>query len=295
MFPFFSDGSQVAAAMTALYALLGITSLSVGLACSREGTLRSQVNSWWRIFPVITLALLAYPLGLWLLACLICALAARELVAHFPGLKSRFYTGALLIAGALIWLQWQFPLAAPLLIAFALAVQILLFCRRPGTSRLVWLLLMLAAASGWVLARFVELDGGAGVSLAWLFYLFTLTALNDIGQFVFGKIFGSHKIAPAISPNKTWQGLVGGLLVSQVVTLALGTYLQLATPSRMAAYAVLLSLGGFAGDLLFSAAKRYLGIKDFSQLIPGHGGILDRVDSLVVTAPLLYCLICLFE
>jgi phosphatidate cytidylyltransferase len=79
--------------------------------------------------------------------------------------------------------------------------------------------------------------------------------------------------------------------VSLGVSLLVGTLLDLAGPARLAAYAILLSLGGLAGDLLFSAAKRNLQIKDFSQLIPGHGGILDRVDSLVVTAPLLFFLL----
>eukprot|EP01034_Spumella_vulgaris_P028387 gene28386-35232_t len=123
--------------------------------------------------------------------------------------------------------------------------------------------------------------------LAWLFYLYVLTSLNDVGQFISGTLFGRHRIAPGISPNKTWQGLLGGVAASLLLSLALGSYLHLAGGGRLAAFAVLLSLGGFCGDLMFSAAKRVLGVKDFSQLIPGHGGILDRVDSLVVTAPLL--------
>lgn len=125
----------------------------------------------------------------------------------------------------------------------------------------------------------------------WLFYLYVLTALNDVAQFVSGSVFGRHRIAPGISPNKTWQGLAGGVAMTLLLSLSLGAYLNLASPLRLAVYAVLLSLGGFCGDLLFSWIKRKLGVKDFSTLIPGHGGILDRVDSLVVTAPLLYLLL----
>ena len=295
MFPFFSAGSQVGIAMTALYALLGITSLSVRAKASSGGALRAQVNSWWRIFPVVTAALLAYPYGVFALACLICWLAVRELAPHTDVPPRSFHTGAYALVMVILFLQWQALAVLPVLMPAAVAAQFMYFCARPARRPLIRLLLMLVIATCWVLVQFVLLPQDTSANLAWLFYLFVSTALNDIGQFVFGKIFGNRRIAPTISPNKTWQGLAGGLLVSQLLTLALGTWLELATPIRMAAYAVLLSLGGFAGDLLFSAAKRYLGIKDFSQLIPGHGWILDRIDSLVVTAPLLYCLICLFE
>jgi len=123
---------------------------------------------------------------------------------------------------------------------------------------------------------------------AWFFYLFVVTALNDIGQYISGTLFGKNAIAVRISPNKTWQGAAGGLTVSLLVSVTLGLFLHLAEIDQLIALAVLLSIGGLIGDLIFSAAKRYLHIKDFSQLIPGHGGILDRVDSLVLTAPLLY-------
>ena len=122
----------------------------------------------------------------------------------------------------------------------------------------------------------------------WLFYLFVLTALNDIGQFIAGTLFGRQKLVPNISPNKTWQGLAGGMAVSVLVSLALGGYLKLAPAPWLASVGTALALAGFAGDITYSAVKRRLGIKDFSQLIPGHGGMLDRVDSLVFTAPLLY-------
>jgi len=82
--------------------------------------------------------------------------------------------------------------------------------------------------------------------------------------------------------------LLGGVVVSMLVSTGLGSYLHLGAPFYLLLMGILLSVGGFAGDLIFSAAKRYLKIKDFSELIPGHGGILDRVDSLVLTAPLLY-------
>jgi len=123
---------------------------------------------------------------------------------------------------------------------------------------------------------------------SWLFYLFALTAINDICQFVLGKRFGRHKIAPRSSPNKTWEGLLGGLAGSTLFSLMLGLHLELGSVVHLACLGFVLAIIGFFGDLVFSNTKRTLGIKDFSQLIPGHGGILDRVDSLVFTAPALY-------
>lgn len=252
MLPFLDAGPQVAIAMAILYAVLAAASLSVRLAArgAAPGMLSHQVNAWWRIFPVVSLALLAYPLGLSALAGLVCVLALRELAA-LRALRRGCRLAPLVLAG----------------------------------------LLLATVAAMLVLAAFPALPLGAHASLAWVFYLFVLTALNDIGQFVSGTLFGRHRIAPTISPNKTWQGLAGGIAISQCVSLALGGYLALATAGTLMLYALLLSLAGFMGDLAFSAAKRRLAIKDFSSLIPGHGGILDRVDSLVFTAPLLYCLL----
>lgn len=248
MFPFFEAGTSIAIAMSAFYALLATASLSVKFATrnAAPGMLSDQINAWWRIFPLVSLALLTYPFGIPVLAALICLLAAAELRPY-----------------------WQHRADRPLIL--------LLACATIGAML--------------ILAAFSTLPYGPRLNLAWLFYLFILTALNDIAQFISGKLFGRHRIAPTVSPNKTWQGLFGGIAISQIVSLALGRYLGLADAPTLSLYGLLLSCAGFAGDLLFSAAKRRLGIKDFSALIPGHGGILDRVDSLVLTAPLLYCLL----
>jgi phosphatidate cytidylyltransferase len=295
MLPFLSSGPQIGIAMTILYGLLGVVSLLVQRLAAPTGTLRAQVNAWWRIFPFVTVALLLYPLGPWLLAGLICLLAVRELAPYGDGKPGHFLRNAVLAIAAAVLAEWRLPSLLPALLLSAIVAQFLFFRVQPGRSALVYLLLALTITAAWSVVHFIDLPFGSAANLAWLFYLFTLTALNDIAQFVTGKLFGNRRIAPTISPNKTWQGLIGGLVVSQLVTLALGSYLQLGSSGTMAVYAVLLSLGGFLGDLMFSAAKRYLGIKDFSQLIPGHGGILDRIDSLVVTAPLLHILLLTME
>lgn len=125
--------------------------------------------------------------------------------------------------------------------------------------------------------------------LAILLLIFT-TELNDIFQFFSGKFFGRRKIIPMISPNKTEAGFIGGLVLTSILFLFLGTqYLDL-LPMTSIVFGVIISFTGILGDLLFSAVKRFYGVKDFSDLIPGHGGVLDRIDSLILTVPIFYYL-----
>lgn len=128
--------------------------------------------------------------------------------------------------------------------------------------------------------------------------LLILTELNDVAQYVWGKSFGRHKISPKVSPGKTWEGFLGGMATTLVAAYVLISALlpQLSVPGALsidwwifvALIGFAISLGGFFGDLTESAVKRDLGIKDSGALIPGHGGILDRVDSLIFTAPLFF-------
>lgn len=287
---------SIGIAMAVLYGLLAMTSLSVKLFAARirSTVLPQQINAWWRIFPIISLVLLTYPLGLFFLASLIYLLGVFELAPYYAGARHHIWFGAAVIGIGVSCLWWQAPVMAPMILIGAIILQIAHFILRPRQCTLIWLLLFMTAVAMAMLAAFARLPFSPAIRLAWLFYLFSITALNDIGQFAAGKLFGRQKIAPTISPNKTWQGLAGGLVVTQCVSHTLGNYIRLGPPTALAAYAITLCLGGFTGDLIFSAAKRYLSIKDFSQLIPGHGGILDRVDSLVVTAPLSYWLMSTF-
>lgn len=280
-------------AMLVLYLVLGAASAMVtwlGRA-SPTGTLRLQVNAWWRIFPVFSLAWALYPWGPLLLLVLIAVLAWRELAQHHDTAPQRFqWACAALLVLQLLLVGTEVPGAIVLVPALAL-LQALLLRWRPDRQRLLWLLFLLLCAGLAFVLQLDRLPVDAPVRRAWFFYLFAVTALNDVAQFISGKSLGRHKIAKTISPNKTWAGLAGGVLVSALVSLALGLHLQLAPAPFLLMLGVLLSLAGFLGDLMFSAAKRFLGLKDFSNLIPGHGGILDRADSLVLTAPLLYCVL----
>lgn len=129
---------------------------------------------------------------------------------------------------------------------------------------------------------------GVGHGLGYMLSLVIMTALNDVFQFIWGKTLGGPKIIPKISPGKTWSGFLGGVASSAVLASFL---LPLLTPyGHLAGAAVgaLLAACGFAGDLVESAVKRDIGVKDSGSSLPGHGGILDRVDSLTYTAPVFF-------
>jgi phosphatidate cytidylyltransferase len=123
---------------------------------------------------------------------------------------------------------------------------------------------------------------------ALLLYLVFLTQFNDVAQYVWGKLFGRHKVTPTVSPKKTWEGLIGGVLTTAALSVLIAPWL---TPMSfpMSLYAgLLIGISGFIGDVNISAVKRDMGVKDSGALIPGHGGILDRIDSLSYTAPLFF-------
>lgn len=127
-----------------------------------------------------------------------------------------------------------------------------------------------------------------GSGAGWLLYLVFLTQFNDIAQFFWGKLLGKHKVIPKVSPNKTWEGLLGGVATTSLLALALAPVLTSFDWMKAVGAGLLIGVGGFVGDVTISALKRDLGVKDSGSLLPGHGGILDRVDSLTYTAPLFF-------
>jgi phosphatidate cytidylyltransferase len=129
------------------------------------------------------------------------------------------------------------------------------------------------------------------VSLMYIFYaLFTIWA-TDSGAYFFGKSFGKRKLWPEISPNKTVEGFFGGIVCALVVSLLFFFVTSFEVPlGRLLVISVVISIFGQLGDLVQSAYKRHYGVKDSGSLLPGHGGILDRLDSLIFILPILHLL-----
>ena len=118
-------------------------------------------------------------------------------------------------------------------------------------------------------------------------------SITDSFALIFGRIFGRHKFRPILSPKKTWEGVFGGLAMAGVAGYIAQPLLDPLTAMETAGLAVLLAMIGTMGDLMLSSLKRDLELKDWSQMLPGHGGILDRVDSFILVAPALYWILLL--
>jgi phosphatidate cytidylyltransferase len=132
--------------------------------------------------------------------------------------------------------------------------------------------------------------GAAGL----VFMLLLSTEANDVFQYVVGKAIGRHKILPTVSPNKTWEGFIGGYVLSAALFVALAPIFTPLKGIGLWVTALTLPLAGFAGDVTFSAIKRDIGVKDTSRLLPGHGGMLDRIDSLTFTSAIYFHLLAVF-
>jgi phosphatidate cytidylyltransferase len=212
--------------------------------------------------------------------------------AGFAGIRTPAgragYMAAVLLGIALAWFATASPPNQQLLLAASAAWWL---------AALAWLVLApaaggprLAAAAGFAvlvpaavgLGRLVALEP-RGQEL--LLFLLVLIAAADIGAYVGGRMLGRHKLAPRVSPNKTWEGFCSGMLAAAVAAVAGG--LAMGEPLwPWTAMCVAVALASVVGDLIESKFKRQVGLKDSSSLLPGHGGVLDRLDSLTAAGPM---------
>jgi phosphatidate cytidylyltransferase len=136
----------------------------------------------------------------------------------------------------------------------------------------------------------LSIPGYEGRNLLLIAFLVLVVQGSDVLQYIWGKLLGKHKVAPALSPSKTWEGLIGGVASATVLGAALHGITPF-TPLEAALVALVICLMGFFGGLVMSAIKRDRGVKDWGSMIEGHGGILDRLDSVVFAAPIFFHLV----
>ncbi len=156
------------------------------------------------------------------------------------------------------------------------------------TSKIQWGLMICVYCLGYAPALFMlNIPGYEREGAKLLLFLTIVDQMSDVLQYVFGKLFGRHKIAPHVSPNKTWEGFVGGVVCASLIGTAMWWATPF-TPVQALMMALVIALLGYFGGLTMSAIKRDRGIKDYGSVIRGHGGILDRIDSLCFSAPVFF-------
>jgi phosphatidate cytidylyltransferase len=171
----------------------------------------------------------------------------------------------------------------------ALAIRELAHLRSAGAPALLELILVLVGVGAILYLRFVPVPRplGCGADCMWGPLLMTIVAVwaADVAAYAVGSTMGRRKIVPRISPGKTWEGTLAGFLAAALVVL-LWSRPGLGLPTMSVVIAVLVGPAAFAGDILESWIKRRAGVKDSGTVLPGHGGVLDRIDSLLAAAPL---------
>ena len=262
--------------------------------------LNTRIKAWWVMVLVISLAFLFGRTGVILLFLFISFAALREFMtltytrsADYLALAGAFFV-VLPAQYALIWFGWYGVYAIFIPVYVFLLLPILevaggdttRFLER--TAKMQWGLMISVFCISHVPALLtLNIPGYDDRNLLLIAFLVIVVQSSDVLQYVFGKLFGRRQLAPEVSPSKTVEGLVGGVLCAT----ALGASLWWITPFNVW-QAALMSLAitamGFFGGLVLSAIKRDRGVKDWGNLIEGHGGMLDRLDSVVFAAPIFF-------
>jgi len=209
--------------------------------------------------------------------------------------------GPLLACFGLIWtlffilrphFDYDFMVSLLLTSAVTLSLLVLVFRRQKEGAFANWSWTMAGILYvGWLLSYLVMLRLDAGRN--WVFFVLLITSGSDIAAFFAGRALGRHRLAPRVSPRKTWEGAVAGVLGAIIVSLLFTLPTPLSLPfSYLQAilFGVIVSVAGQLGDLVESLLKRNSGIKDASRLVPGHGGFLDRLDSIIFAGVAVYYL-----
>ncbi|WP_010487911.1 phosphatidate cytidylyltransferase [Pseudomonas sp. S9] len=262
--------------------------------------LNARINAWWVMVVVIGIAFMFGNIGVIVLFYLVSFCALREFItltptrrSDYPALVAAFYF-ALPMQYLLIAIGWYelFSIFIPVYLFLLLPILSSLggdstrFLER--TTKVQWgLTLAVYCISSVPALLTLDIPGYAGRNLLLIAWLVIVVQMSDVLQYVCGKLFGKHKIAPNLSPSKTIEGFVGGVALATLV----GTCLSWITPFlywQAALMALLVCLLGFAGGVVMSAIKRDRGIKDWGHMIEGHGGMLHRLDSVLCSAPVFF-------
>jgi len=297
-------GTFAALCVGTLVRIVALRNADPELAKKRMGSLKV----WWTLGVLMAMAVVFGKIGASILLAVASALGLREFL-NLLGLR-QIGKGALAIAFASIAVQYSLiaagrvaeatyvlPMGGLLLLSTARLLRGSTESFIRTTAGVYWgMMLLVYGLSHAVLLFTLPGEQAPAVGMAgWFLFVVIVTEMDDIAQALVGRIIGRHRITPEISPNKTWEGFAGGVVTSVALSLLLSPWLT-TFPSATTTRGLLLSVGtglllvtaAFLGDINMSAIKRDAGVKDGSAILPGMGGIIDRVDSLTFTAPAFY-------
>ena len=265
--------------------------------------LNARIRAWWMMAVVCGLAFLVGKNGVIVLFAFISFLALREFVTAVP---TRRGDHAALIASFYVvipvqyWLIWTdryglYPILIPVFAFMAIPI----LAARAGDARnflqgaatLQWgLMITVFSVSHAPMLLTLDIPGYEGQSMFLLVFLILVVQSSDVLQYIWGKLAGKRQIAPRLSPSKTVEGFIGGTASATLLGAALW-WITPFTLLQATLVSLVITLMGFFGGLVMSAIKRDRGVKDWGGMIQGHGGILDRVDSLCFSAPIFFYII----
>lgn len=289
-----------------LFAVLTLASATGRLLARRGGATATLTNlgdrivSWWVMVGLLAVAFALGPVATILLFALISFWCLREFTSLTPTPVADHYT---LAAAFYVFLPLQYLLLLDDWYGFfAVAIPVYAFLLLPLISvlagatadflpriaKIQWALMLAVYCTSHVPAvLLLDIPGAPAGNFGLLAFLLLVVQGSDVLQYVFGKTLGRHRIAPRVSPNKTWEGFLGGGGAATLLGAGLW-WLTPFTPLQALLVALAIVLAGFAGGLVLSAVKRSLGAKDWGSMVEGHGGMLDRMDSLAFAAPIFF-------
>lgn len=265
--------------------------------------LNARIKAWWMMCFVFLVAMLSGGVGSFILFGILSFLALREYITLTPTKNSDhrtlFWAFFIILPFQYFYLgiKWygMFSIFIPVYVFIFLPIRNVLsgdidrFLER--TAKIQWgLMICVYCVSHAPALLILDIPGFEGENAKLLFFLVCVAQMSDVLQYIFGKLFGKRPIAPNVSPNKTVEGLAYGMSGATI----LGALLWWITPFtflQAAGFSLVITAAGFFGGLTMSAIKRDRGVKDFGAMIQGHGGVLDRIDSLCFSAPLFFHLV----
>ncbi|NHZ36011.1 phosphatidate cytidylyltransferase [Massilia rubra] len=300
--------------MTPLFMLTGQILLAILVLASSVGfvlrlrnpgnatiiNLNARINAWWIMAVVLFSALVLGRYVTIVVFGFASLMALREFLTLTPTRKSDYWPLFIAFFIALpaqywlLWTQWYglFAIMIPVYIFFLISAASAIsqdtddFLSR--NARILFAVMFCVYGVSHAPALLMlDIPSFQGHNAQLLFFFVFIVQISDVLQYIFGKLFGKHKMVPKLSPNKTWEGLIGG----GMATMGIGALLAFVTPFtplQAAGMAALIVIGGVMGGLVMSGVKRSLGAKDWGTGIAGHGGYMDRLDSLGFAAPVFF-------